>query len=75
VAFARGSIARRAASFANGGHRIFNENERGVGDLGSSAIGVPFISTDPPLHRAYRSTVLPGLKLTRVREMTERPKA
>jgi linalool 8-monooxygenase len=64
-----------SSAYANGGHRIFNENERGVGDLGSSAIGVPFISTDPPLHRAYRSTVLPGLKLTRVREMTERLKA
>ena len=44
-----------SSAYENGGHRIFNENERGVGDLGSSAIGVPFISTDPPLHRAYRA--------------------
>ncbi len=64
-----------SSAYANGGHRIFNENERGVGDLGSSAIGVPFISTDPPLHRAYRSAVLPGLKLTRVREMEDRLRA
>ncbi|MGH8598756.1 MAG: cytochrome P450, partial [Gammaproteobacteria bacterium] len=35
-----------SSSHANGGHRIFNENERGVGDLGTSAIGIPFISTD-----------------------------
>ena len=64
-----------SSAYANGGHRIFNENERGVGDLGSSAIGIPFISTDPPLHRAYRAAVLPGLKLTRVREMEDRLKA
>ena len=64
-----------SSAYANGGHRIFNENERGVGDLGSSAIGVPFISTDPPLHRAYRSAVLPGLKPTRVREMEDRLRA
>lgn len=64
-----------SSAYANGGHRIFNENERGVGDLGSSAIGIPFISTDPPLHRAYRAAVQPGLKLNRVREMEERLKA
>ena len=61
-----------SSAHAHGGHRLFNENERGVGELGESAIGVSFISTDPPLHRWYRAAVLPGLKLSRVREMSDR---
>ena len=61
-----------SSAHAHGGHRLFNENERGVGELGESAIGVSFISTDPPLHRWYRAAVLPGLKLSRVREMGDR---
>jgi len=61
-----------SSAHENGGHRIFNENEVAVGNTGSSAIGVPFISTDAPLHRLYRAAVLPGLKLARVRDMNER---
>lgn len=64
-----------SSAYANGGHRIFNEHERGVAELGDSGIGVPFISTDPPLHRWYRAAVLPGLKLGRVREMSDRLRA
>ena len=70
------AISKDPATFssavANGGVRIFNENERGAGDLGSPDIGIPFISTDPPQHRWYRAAVLPGLKLARVRDMSER---
>lgn len=64
-----------SSAYANGGHRIFNENERGVAELGEAGIGIPFISTDPPLHRWYRAAVLPGLKLGRVRDMGDRLKA
>lgn len=64
-----------SSAYANGGHRIFNENERGVAELGDAGIGIPFISTDPPLHRWYRAAVLPGLKLGRVREMGDRLRA
>jgi len=64
-----------SSAYEHGGHRIFNENERGVAELGAGTVGVPFISTDPPLHRWYRNAVLPGLKLARVREMGPRLKA
>lgn len=64
-----------SSAFANGGHRIFNEHERGTAALGANAVGIPFISTDPPEHRWYRSAVLPGLKLGRVREMVPRLEA
>ena len=52
--------------------RDLAENEVAVGNTGSSEIGVPFISTDAPLHRLYRAAVFPGLKLARVRDMHER---
>ncbi|HBI18631.1 MAG TPA: cytochrome P450, partial [Brevundimonas sp.] len=33
-----------SSAYANGGHRIFNENEVGLTGAGDSAVGIPFIS-------------------------------
>ena len=45
-------VSRQPALFSSahehGGHRIFNENEVGLTGAGESAIGIPFISIDPP---------------------------
>ena len=56
-----------SSDYARGGSRIFNENEVGVASTGSegdSPFGIPFISTDPPVHSDYRRLVqtsfLPG---------------
>ncbi len=56
-----------SSDYARGGSRIFNENEVGVASTGSegdSPFGIPFISTDPPVHTDYRRLVqtsfLPG---------------
>jgi linalool 8-monooxygenase len=61
-----------SSAFEHGGHRIFNENEVAVANSGSSAIGIPFISTDAPLHREYRGIAQPGLSVARIRAMEER---
>jgi linalool 8-monooxygenase len=50
-----------SSAHENGGHRIFNENEVGLTNAGESAIGVPFISRDPPSHGVYRKFVMPAL--------------
>jgi len=50
----------------NGGHRIFNENEVGLANAGESAIGIPFISLDPPSHGQYRKFVMPALTPNRL---------
>jgi linalool 8-monooxygenase len=58
-------VSRQADLFssahANGGHRIFNENEVGLTGAGESAIGIPFISHDPPTHTQYRKFIMPAL--------------
>lgn len=50
-----------SSAYENGGHRIFNENEVGLTGAGDSAIGIPFISRDPPIHTRYRKFVMPAL--------------
>jgi linalool 8-monooxygenase len=59
------TVSRQADLFSsaheNGGHRIFNENEVGLTGAGESAIGIPFISHDPPTHTQYRKFVMPAL--------------
>ena len=58
-------VSRNPALFSSahewGGHRIFNENEVGLTGAGDSAIGIPFISRDPPIHTRYRKFVMPAL--------------
>lgn len=68
-----------SSAHENGGHRIFNENEVGLTGAGESAIGVPFISRDPPVHTRYRKFVMPALAPgrlgnieTRIRERVTR---
>lgn len=61
-----------SSAYANGGHRIFNENEVGLTGAGEAAIGVPFISTDPPLHNHYRQVVMPALSPTRLGDIEAR---
>ena len=61
-----------SSAYANGGHRIFNENEVGLTGAGEAAIGVPFISTDPPLHTQYRSVVMPALSPSRLGDIEAR---
>ena len=46
-----------SSAYENGGHRIFNENEVGLTGAGESAIGIPFISRDPPIHTRYRKFI------------------
>lgn len=61
-----------SSASANGGHRIFNENEVGLTGAGESAIGVPFISIDPPVHNAWRNVVLPALTPKRLGDIEAR---
>lgn len=49
-----------------GGHRLFNENEVGLTSAGESAIGIPFISQDPPAQTAYRRAIMPALSPARL---------
>jgi linalool 8-monooxygenase len=49
---------------ANGGHRIFEEN-----DVASDSIETSMISMDPPEHLDYRKMVMPGFVPGRLREM------
>ncbi|BBF71651.1 cytochrome P450 [Sphingomonas bisphenolicum] len=56
----------------NGGHRIFNENEVGLTGAGETAIGVPFISLDPPVHTQYRKFIMPAVAPGRLAGIEER---
>ena len=55
-----------SSAHANGGHRIFNENEVGLTGAGESAIGIPFISVDPPVHTKYRKLLMPAVAPNRL---------
>ncbi|HEV2650753.1 MAG TPA: cytochrome P450 [Rhizomicrobium sp.] len=61
-----------SSAFENGGHRIFNENEIGLAGAGDAAIGIPFISRDPPSHTQYRKFVVPALAPNRIAGIEER---
>ena len=55
-----------SSAYENGGHRIFNENEVGLTGAGESAIGIPMISRDPPIHTQYRKFIMPALSPARL---------
>lgn len=61
-----------SSATANGGHRIFDEEEAGIAGMGESAIGTPFISIDPPEHVKYRKIVMPALAPGRLAGIEER---
>lgn len=61
-----------SSAHENGGHRIFNENEVGLTGAGESAIGIPFISIDPPVHAQYRKIIMPALTPGRLAGIEER---
>lgn len=61
-----------SSAHENGGHRIFNENEVGLTGAGESAIGVPFISRDPPVHTRYRKFIMPALAPGRLGDIETR---
>jgi linalool 8-monooxygenase len=61
-----------SSAHEHGGHRIFNENEVGLTGAGESAIGIPFISIDPPVHAQYRKIVMPALTPGRLAGIEER---
>jgi len=64
-----------SSAFENGGHRIFNENEVGLTGANDSAIGIPFISRDPPVHMEYRMIVAPALSAARLAGIEDRVRA
>ena len=64
-----------SSAHEHGGHRIFNENEVGLTGAGESAIGIPFISIDPPVHAQYRKIVMPALTPGRLAGIEERIQA
>jgi linalool 8-monooxygenase len=64
-----------SSAYKNGGHRIFNENEVGLTGAGESAVGIPFISTDPPVHTQYRKIVMPALSPVRLGDIESRIEA
>jgi linalool 8-monooxygenase len=61
-----------SSAHENGGHRIFNENEVGLTGAGESAIGIPFISRDPPVHTRYRKFIMPALSPVRLGDIETR---
>ena len=61
-----------SSAHENGGHRIFNENEVGLTGAGDSAIGIPFISRDPPIHTRYRKFIMPALAPGRLGDIEAR---
>ena len=61
-----------SSAYENGGHRIFNENEVGLTGAGESAIGIPFISRDPPIHTRYRKFIMPALSPARLGDIETR---
>ncbi len=64
-----------SSAYENGGHRIFNENEVGLTGAGASAIGIPFISRDPPSHTQYRRLIMPALTPSRMEGVEARIEA
>jgi linalool 8-monooxygenase len=70
------AVSRNPGLFSSahewGGHRIFNENEVGLTGAGESAIGIPFISRDPPIHTRYRKFVMPALSPVRLGDIEAR---
>jgi linalool 8-monooxygenase len=68
-----------SSAHENGGHRIFDENVVGLTNAGEAAIGIPFISRDPPSHTVYRRMVMPALTPARMEgieaRITERCRA
>ena len=64
-----------SSAYENGGHRIFNENEVGLTGAGESAIGIPFISRDPPSHTQYRRMIMPALTPNRIEGIEARIEA
>lgn len=64
-----------SSAHENGGHRIFNENEVGLTGAGESAIGIPFISRDPPIHTRYRKFIMPALSPVRLGDIEARIRA
>ncbi|WBH15811.1 cytochrome P450 [Sphingomonas radiodurans] len=73
------AVSRNPTLFSSahewGGHRIFNENEVGLTGAGESAIGIPFISRDPPTHTRYRKFVMPALSPVRLGDIEARIRA
>ena len=69
-------VSRNPALFSsaheNGGQRIFNEYEVGLTGAGESAIGIPFISLDPPVHTQYRKFIMPAVSPGRLAGIEER---
>jgi linalool 8-monooxygenase len=69
-------VSRNPALFSsaheNGGHRIFNENDVGLTGARESAIGIPFISIDPPTHTQYRKFIMPAVAPGRLAGIEER---
>jgi linalool 8-monooxygenase len=61
-----------SSAHENGGHRIFNENEVGLTGAGEAAIGIPFISLDPPVHTQYRRFIMPALSPARIAGIQQR---
>jgi linalool 8-monooxygenase len=61
-----------SSAHENGGHRIFNENEVGLTNAGESAIGIPFISRDPPVHTQYRKHIMPAVAPGRLSGIEQR---
>lgn len=61
-----------SSAHENGGHRIFNENEVGLTGAGEAAIGIPFISVDPPVHTQYRKFIMPAVSPARLAGIEER---
>ncbi|WP_428630014.1 cytochrome P450 [Sphingopyxis sp.] len=55
-----------SSAHEHGGHRIFNENEVGLTGAGEAAVGIPFISRDPPIHTRYRKFIMPALAPVRL---------
>jgi cytochrome P450 len=70
------AVSRQAdlfsSAYESGGHRIFNENEVGLTGAGESAIGIPLISRDPPIHTQYRKFVMPALSPARLSGIEQR---
>jgi linalool 8-monooxygenase len=61
-----------SSASANGGHRIFNENEVSVANTNDSSLGVPFISMDPPEHQKRRMQIVPPLSQAKLKDMAAR---
>ena len=73
------AVSRNAALFSSahewGGHRLFDENEVGLIGAKDGALGIPFISLDPPVHTQYRKFVMPALAPGRLEGIEARIRA